>query len=223
MKSNSLLIAFYLFAILCSSTSFGQQNSSTRLGFALEANFSSLNYDGLTPSISLGNDCHEFQLGTRLNFNKMIGHEAKNPQRFVLDMGYRMVFFDRIKWLPIHGTFKTEYGLNTVTNNWAYEVPNEDDIEALYLGSSNFNANSEIKTHSIRFHLGLGTELSFGNNFYFKTDAALGIGGQTVKRAYQNADTGNDVLHTMMLFGDRHLGWIVSAGFGYRIGSSKRW
>lgn len=223
MRSNSILYTLSLLAFLCTSALFGQQNSPTRIGFSLESNFSSLDYDGLTPSITLGNDCHEFQLGTRLNFNKMIGQEAKNPQRFVLDIGYRMVFFDRIKWLPIHGTFKTEYGLNTVSNKWAYEAPNEDDTEALDLGSSNFNASSEIKTHSIKFHLGLGTEISLGHNFYFKTDAALGIGGQTIKREYKNADTGNHVLHTMMLFGDRHLGWIVSAGFGYRIGSGKRW
>lgn len=217
------LILLVLFAITTNSFGQYQTTSQTRIGLALETTFSSLNYNGLTPYLTLGNDCHEFQVGTRLNFNKLIGQEANNPQRFVIDLGYRIVFFNKIKWLQLYGIFKTEYGFNRETDNWHYTVPEEEDLESLYLGSSSFNAHSDIKSHTINFHLGLGAEVGLTNDLYLKTDASLGVGGNTLKRTYTNVETNENVLNSMMLFGNRKMSWMLSAGIGYRFGSTNNY
>ncbi|MEZ4924083.1 MAG: hypothetical protein R2780_13000 [Crocinitomicaceae bacterium] len=181
----------------------------------METTFSSLGQDGITPSITIGNDCHEVQFGPRISYQHFSKSSSKGKIPMVFDFGYRMNYFNKIRGLSLFWSIRNEYTQDKGTEYWTFDPDNITDWR-MDLGDEPIDMKTSTRTRKFTFMLGTGAEYIFVNQLYLKGEAGYGLSFNGAREDHINTSTNEIMRVTGNFMLPKFNAWIVSAGLGFR-------
>ena len=190
-----------------------QRKSSFRIGFLMEGTFSSLGQNGLNPSLTFGNDCHEIQIGPRIGFAGMGGNE--NAHTFVMDGGYRINYLNKTK-LSLFGSLRLEYAYGLFEWIFDYEPGGLYPAGGVYLGEESFKARNERRSHTLGVYLGTGIEFRIMDNVYIIAEGLYGLLSQSTESTYYNHASEEIIVSGKSIRLINSSSLMASVGIGYR-------
>jgi len=218
-KMNSTRFYFFavaFFALTSKSQAQRYTNDETTVGLLIESTFSGFDHHGLTPSLTIGCATYQFQVGPRITFEQMAGHQSQNTKNSFWDFGFRYGFFLR-HGFTLFASIKCEYGSERGTEDWYYQYSGYNPAQGILLTDYSFNARTEISHYNFNSYLGVGAEIILVDKLYINTNLGVGIKTLSGYTRYSNRDTGELVSESSWLFDNRGASWMISAGVGYRL------
>jgi len=140
-SSHLYFLLMALFVLPSSSHSQHYTNDETTVGLLIESTFSGFDHHGLTPSLTIGCATYQFQVGPRITFEQMAGHQSQNTKNSFWDFGFRYGFFLR-HGFTLFGSIKCEYGSERGTEDWYYQCSGYNPPQGILLTDYSFNART---------------------------------------------------------------------------------
>jgi hypothetical protein len=201
---------------LASWNQYHHQQDETTIGLSVEPIFSGFNYNGLTPSITIGCSTYQLQFGPRFNFNKMIGADPNIEQDMVWDFGFRYSFVQQSGFSLFAG-MRGEYGRLKYLNDWYYDYGSGTFPENVMMGDSSFNARTSKRHYNLNLYLGLGAEYILVDKLYVSVFGGAGIKTLTGYTQHIHRGSAAVLVEEIWLLDRMGGSWMVTAGIGYRL------
>ncbi len=198
--------------LLCSLSSFGQQNDTgkLRLGVQAAAQFSNLYENGITPSLTLDYRKLSFAFGPRFVYDRDLS-DFRNC--FLLDATFRYFPFDFGRLRPFIG-LAVEYERSHSDYTGYYDNSLQPPYGEIY--DHSFNGRWKSKAQTLNFYAFLGTEFTVWKGLYATVGVGVGARSYQSEKEVTNTDTGaieSTSERSWHLAGETYM---LSAGCGYR-------
>ena len=221
MKKLNLTRASFITAVTCLPLANMAQHYSTSdettVGLMVEANFSGVDYHGITPAFTIGCSTYQLHFGPRISFRQMVGETNSNELHFFFDIGYRYSFFQQNGW-SVFAALRCEYDSYRNSKDWYHSYPATSPLQnEVYLADYAFDARTAEHHRYFNPYLGAGVEFILVDKLYVTTFGGAGFKTISGYSQHYNIDTGEMMLENNYFLDMHGFSWLASAGIGYRL------
>lgn len=209
--------------------SFSQdKKKSFRFGLEMNTYCSTALANGLNLKASLFLGKHQFSLGPRLTYNRILGRNTyliditKTHQdlKGIVDFDYRYRAFDfadnwsffcKLNIAYYHHRHDYERFHDPQEASPAFEVLFPNDTEG-------FNLRSDQINNTLFSYLGVGVNHTFGNRLYLTSSVGIGFPVSIGRQSLSNVNSGENYVDQNILTFDLMSHWKLDFGVGIRFG-----
>lgn len=202
---------------------FSQENpKKVVLGVGLQAVFSDLYDNGITPLLTVDVKKHQFFIGPRITFFQMSGAKYKSykarfdkSNQVILNAGYRYFPLKKQKRFNPNLQINLEYGRTFYQYTGYYDHTQITPNGPVFDHSFNLETKSYYSNWNI--YGGLGLDISLWKELYLSINGGLGAGIRSYKMIFTNKDTNElEAEYKSEKYHLYGLEKMASVGLGYR-------
>ena len=190
----------------------------------MQAVFSDLYDNGITPILTVDVKKHQFYVGPRLTFSRMNHSDYKSYKtrfdhlsEFIIDAGYRYSPLKEHKWLNPNVCINLEYARTFRLSRHYFDHTEPTPNDAPPLFDHSFNLETRAFYQSLYVYGGLGTEITIWKGLYGMINGGLGFGLLFHKAIFKNNDTQDvELVYNQPTIVESDVKKIISIGLGYR-------